>query len=181
MTSPSLSAPSLGFALIPWYLGNNFQLIYQGTLLLLESCLYINQIQCTPSKISGFQNKIARKFVVCFSFISFYCLFFLQKHSLKVRVISSFKADSKGFLSCNAGEFITLISKDRHRYIIVHPAIRPFVHPSVCHLIRQLVGWLIGCSVAWSVSWSIDRSVCRPVHTSEQTSERKPIKTMILT
>jgi len=35
-----------------------------------------------------------------------------------VRVIRSFKAESKGFLSCEAGEIIFLISKDRHRYLV---------------------------------------------------------------
>ncbi|XP_078371994.1 uncharacterized protein LOC144655584 isoform X1 [Oculina patagonica] len=38
-----------------------------------------------------------------------------QEQPLKVRVTSSFNAESKGFLSCEAGDLITLISKDRHR------------------------------------------------------------------
>ncbi|KAL9972489.1 hypothetical protein ACROYT_G018801 [Oculina patagonica] len=38
-----------------------------------------------------------------------------EEQPLKVRVVSSFSAASEGFLSCDAGELITVISKDRHR------------------------------------------------------------------
>lgn len=47
-----------------------------------------------------------------------FCL--MQKYPTKVRVISSFTAESAGFISGNTGELITLISKDRHRYILAY-------------------------------------------------------------
>jgi len=40
----------------------------------------------------------------------------MQNYVLKVKVVSSFSAESAEFLSCKAGELITLIAKDCHRY-----------------------------------------------------------------
>ena len=47
-----------------------------------------------------------------------YCLSFsfVQNYALKVQVINSFSAESAEFLNCKAGELITLIAKDCHRY-----------------------------------------------------------------
>ena len=40
----------------------------------------------------------------------------MQNYALKVKVINSFSAESAEFLSCRAGELISLIAKDCHRY-----------------------------------------------------------------
>ena len=41
----------------------------------------------------------------------------LQEHPLKLKVIRKFEGSKDGFLSCNPGEIITLISKKRHKYV----------------------------------------------------------------
>ena len=43
----------------------------------------------------------------------------MQNYALKVKVINSFSAESAEFLSCRAGELITLIAKDCHRYTVI--------------------------------------------------------------
>ena len=43
----------------------------------------------------------------------------MQNYTSKVKVINSFSAESAEFLSCKAGELITLIAKDCHRYTII--------------------------------------------------------------
>ena len=50
-----------------------------------------------------------------------YCLSFsfMQNYASKVKVINSFSADTAEFLSCKAGELITLIAKDCHRYTVI--------------------------------------------------------------
>ncbi|KAJ7350190.1 hypothetical protein OS493_037884 [Desmophyllum pertusum] len=60
---------------------------------------------------------VEKKKVIHQSVKSYNCLVVAdhQEHPLKVRAISSFEASSDGFLSCRAGELITLIAKDRHR------------------------------------------------------------------
>ena len=40
----------------------------------------------------------------------------MQNYALKVKVINTFSAESAEFLNCRAGELITLIAKDCHRY-----------------------------------------------------------------
>lgn len=40
----------------------------------------------------------------------------IQEHPLKLKVIRKFEGSKDGFLSCNPGEIITLISKKRHKY-----------------------------------------------------------------
>ena len=50
-----------------------------------------------------------------------YCLSFsfVQNYALKVKVINSVSAESAEFLNCRAGELITLIAKDCHRYTVI--------------------------------------------------------------
>ena len=57
------------------------------------------------------------KFVEHFYLTANYCLSFsfVQNYALKVKVINSFSAESAEFLSCRAGDLITLIAKDCHR------------------------------------------------------------------
>ena len=43
----------------------------------------------------------------------------MQNYASKVKVINSFSAESAEFLSCKAGELITLIAKDCHRYTVI--------------------------------------------------------------
>lgn len=43
----------------------------------------------------------------------------MQNYASKVKVINSFRAKSAEFLSCKAGELITLIAKDCHRYTVI--------------------------------------------------------------
>ena len=43
----------------------------------------------------------------------------MQNYASKVKVINSFSAESAEFLSCRAGELITLIAKDCHRYTVI--------------------------------------------------------------
>ena len=43
----------------------------------------------------------------------------MQNYALKVKVINSFSAESAEFLNCRAGELITLIAKDCHRYTVI--------------------------------------------------------------
>ena len=70
------------------------------------------------SIVSKITFSIYCKFVEHFYLKANYCLSFsfLQNYALKVKVINSFSAESAEFLSCRAGELITLIAKDCHRY-----------------------------------------------------------------
>ena len=43
----------------------------------------------------------------------------MQNYALKVKVINSVSAESAEFLNCRAGELITLIAKDCHRYTVI--------------------------------------------------------------
>ena len=81
-------------------------------------------LECSRNQNFGFSERNSEAIfdfssMLLFYFFFFFFFFFLQRHSLKLRVKSSFEAESKGFLSCEAGETITLISKDRHRYVIM--------------------------------------------------------------
>ena len=62
-----------------------------------------------------------------------YCLSFsfMQNYALKVKVINTFSAESAEFLNCRAGELITLIAKDCHRYDTVIVCFSAFSLPLV--------------------------------------------------
>ena len=62
----------------------------------------------------------------------------MQNYALKVKVINSFSAESAEFLSCRAGELISLIAKDCHRYDTVIVCFSAFSLPLVDDRPREI-------------------------------------------
>ena len=92
----------------------------------------------------------------------------MQNYASKVKVINSFRAESAEFLSCRAGELITLIAKDCYRYTVIvcfsafsllanRPA-RLAIKLPLCRLKR-------GCGCLWHYifgTWKYIRYVTNP-------------------
>ena len=104
-----------------------------------------------------------------------------------MKVINSFSAESAEFLSCKAGELITLIAKDCHRYTVIicfsafslvadRPA-KLVIKLLLCGLKRGFIKWLLVVLYFWymevhPIRYKPTLDACR---TLEITSQRPMI------